>query len=150
LSGITIANRARSPRLDGRRLKPLVRRVLAGAGFERPLSLVLVDDREMRELNRRFLDHDEPTDVLAFPFDPEVDGIGGEVVVSVETAAREATARRLPFERELLLYVAHGVLHLTGLEDHTPEGRKEMDRAATVILDRLGEVPSIRADGSRA
>ena len=134
---VAIANRARSRRVDGRRLKPHVRRILGEAGLQGPLSLALVDDPEIREINRRFLDHDWSTDVIAFPYDLATDGIAGEVVVSVETAAREAGARGLPFRREVLLYVAHGILHLTGMEDHTREGRRRMDRAANRILDRL-------------
>jgi probable rRNA maturation factor len=138
MSGVTVTNRARSRRVDGRRLKPRVRESMARAGLAGPISLVLVDDREMRELNARFLDHDHATDVLAFPFEPEADGIEGEVVVSVETAEREAASRGLAFDRELLLYVTHGILHLTGMEDHTREGRRRMDRAANRILDALG------------
>jgi probable rRNA maturation factor len=134
---VAIANRARVRRIDGRRLKPFVGRILDEAGLEGPLSLALVDDDEIREVNRRFLHHDHATDVIAFPYEPETDGIAGEVVVSVETAAREAERRGLPLRRELLLYVAHGILHLTGMEDHTREGRRRMDRAANRILDRL-------------
>ena len=135
---VTISNRARSHRVDGRRLKPFVRRIVEEAEFPGTLSLVLVDDDEIHGLNRRFLERDHATDVLAFPFDQATDGLGGEVVVSVETAGREATARSLPFRRELLLYVAHGILHLTGMEDHTRAGRRRMDRAAGRILDRIG------------
>lgn len=138
MSAATITNRARSVRVDGRRLKPRIRNIMAAAGLQGALSVVLVDDAEMRELNRRFLDHDYPTDVLAFPFDEETDGLGGEVIVGVETAAREAKARELTFMEELLLYVTHGILHLTGMEDHTPAGRRAMQRAADRILAEVG------------
>ena len=138
MTRVTIANRARVRRLDGRRLKPTVRRIVAAAGFEGHLSLVLLDDPEMHDLNRRFLDHDWPTDVLAFPFEEATDGLGGEVIVSVETAMREARERDRPFLDELLLYVTHGILHLTGMEDHTRDGRRRMDRAAARILKQPG------------
>jgi probable rRNA maturation factor len=95
----------------------------------------------MRDLNRRFLGHDDATDVLAFPFDEETDGIGGEVVVSVETALREAEVRGRPFLDELLLYVAHGILHLTGMEDHTRAGRRAMQRAADRVLGAVDSGP---------
>ena len=137
MSAITITNRTRSRRVDGRRLKPRVRAIRDGAGFAGSLSVVFVDDGEMRDLNRRFLEHDHATDVLAFPFDEAMDGVGGEVVVSVETAEREADARGRPFLDELLLYVAHGILHLTGMEDHTPAGRRAMQRAADRVLGDL-------------
>ncbi len=138
MSDLTITNRARSRRLDGRRLKPQVRRVAAAAGLTGPLSLVLVDDREMHDLNRRFLDHDYTTDVLAFPYDEDVDGLCGEVVVCVETADREAAARERSFQSEFLLYVTHGILHLTGMEDHTRAGRQKMQKDADEILAQLG------------
>ncbi len=138
MSDLTITNRARSRRLDGRRLKPQVRRVAAAAGLTGPLSLVLVDDREMHDLNRRFLDHDYTTDVLAFPYDEDVDDLCGEVVVCVETAEREAAARERPFQSEFLLYVTHGILHLTGMEDHTRAGRQKMQKVADEILAQLG------------
>ena len=135
---MTITNRAYSRRLDGRRLKPRIRNIAAAAGLKGALSLVLVDDREMHDLNRRFLDHDDTTDVLAFPYDEETDGLCGEVVVCVETALREAAERERSFESEFLLYVAHGILHLTGMEDHTRSGRKKMQAAADAILEQPG------------
>lgn len=138
MSTVTITNRAHARRVDGRRLKPRVRDILAAAGFAGAFSLVLVDDPEMRDLNRRFLDHDYATDVLAFPFDEKTDGIGGEVVVSVETALREADDRERVFQDELLLYVTHGILHLTGMEDHTRSGRQAMQLAADRILEQQG------------
>jgi probable rRNA maturation factor len=138
MSRVTITNRARVERVDGRRLKPIVRLILSEAGFVGNLSLVLLDDPEMHDLNLRFLEHDYPTDVLAFPFDEAMDGLGGEVIVSGETALREAQARERPFMSELLLYISHGILHLTGMEDHTRAGRLRMDRAAARILKQLG------------
>ncbi len=138
MNTVTITNRAHSRRLDGRTLKPMIRNIAAAAGLDGTLSLVLVDDREMHDLNRRFLDHDYTTDVLAFPYDEETDGLCGEVVVCVETALREAAARERPFLSEFLLYVAHGILHLTGMEDHTRAGRTSMQKAADTILAQLG------------
>jgi len=122
-------------------LEAAVRRALEAIDLSAGLSLVLVDDAEIRGLNARFLDHDWATDVLAFPYDdapPDApDRIVGEVVVSVETAAREAAVRGLPLSRELLLYVVHGCLHLQGMEDATDEGRAAMAAAAERVL---GEV----------
>ena len=88
------------------------------------LSFAFVDDREMRKVNRKFLNHDYATDVLSFLLG---DGnLLGEVVISTEYAAAEAGRRRIPVREELLRYVAHGVLHLLGYDDVTPAKKKIM------------------------
>ena len=76
------------------------------------LSIALVDDRRIAELNEQYLDHQGPTDVLSFDLaDAGASGIEGQVVVSVETARREAGQRGHAAGAEGLLYCVHGVLH---------------------------------------
>lgn len=102
------------------------------------LSVSVVDDEAMAALHERYSGIAGPTDVLAFPLEDEVPGpeaLLGEVVVSADTAAREAEARGLPFARELLLYVAHGVLHLLGYDDHDEEERNRMHARQEELLD---------------
>ncbi len=89
------------------------------------VSFAFVADRRIRALNRRFLRHDFATDVLAFPL---AGPLLGEVVISTDTAAREAKSRGIPYEEELLRYVAHGTLHLLGYEDVDPRKRTRMWR----------------------
>jgi rRNA maturation RNase YbeY len=106
------------------------------------VAVALVGDAAIRELNERWLGHEGPTDSIAFSYgeDPAPDGIRGEVVVSAETALREAQARGLDPREELLLYVAHGVLHLLGWDDDTPARRRTMNARARAIVRRaLGE-----------
>ena len=95
---------------------------LPGTNITYRLSLVYVDDREIAKLNERYLQHQGPTDVLAFPLDPKE----GEVVVSGETALNEANARSIEAQGELLLYTIHGVLHLLGHDDKTREEAEQM------------------------
>ena len=78
-------------------------------------------------MNARFRGRNEPTDVLAFPYGNDADGIGGEIVVSAETAERVAAAVDETPERELLRYCVHGLLHLCGYRDGTPAERKRID-----------------------
>jgi probable rRNA maturation factor len=99
---------------------------MLGEGLKGDLSVVFVDDREICAMNRRFLRHKGPTDVISFPLNDRHDPLIGEVVVSAETARRESSARRLPVERELALYVAHGILHLCGYDDRTAGDAAEM------------------------
>ncbi len=91
-------------------------------------SLVLVDNAEILEINRRFLEHDYVTDVIAFPLDDDPDdrSCHGEVVVSAEKALEEARTRGEPPQRELYRYVVHGLLHLAGWDDLAPADRKAM------------------------
>lgn len=122
---------------------------------KRLVSLALVDDARIAELSGRFRGCREPTDVLSFPegeTDPETGRRHlGEIVVSAETAAREAAHRGVPVEQETLLYAVHGLLHLLGHEDESEAGRAAMIREQFAVLEALGlDVRRARAefDGS--
>ena len=83
------------------------------------LSVLLCDDRFMRDLNRRFRGIDAPTDVLSFEQDSTVGhgSVLGDVVISLDTARRQAQRRNLPEATELRELLLHGILHLLG-RDH--------------------------------
>jgi probable rRNA maturation factor len=119
------------------RVRRLARRLLGS----RSLSIAFVTDRAIRKLNRRFLGHDFATDVLSFPLggDP-----WGELVISAEFAAREARSRGIPLEEELLRYVAHGILHLLGYDDHDPREKARMWRRQERELRRVIRVRESR------
>ncbi len=113
----------------------LVERVLEGEGAEpgAVVELVIVSDRRIAELNKRFLGRLGPTDVLAFPSDPRGWPPGeprslGEVVVSAERAVEQAEERGIAVEQEIERLVAHGVLHLLGYDDSTAAQRRRMRR----------------------
>lgn len=126
---IHIANLQKKIRIPTSRLKTLVAKILKGekAG-DLTLSFAFVGNRRIRTLNRRFLQHDYATDVIAFALgEPgEAGGVHGEVVISAEFAGKEARTRGIPVQEELLRYAAHGVLHLLGYDDHTPAKKKMM------------------------
>jgi probable rRNA maturation factor len=90
------------------------------------LNVLLVSNRRMAELHRRFLHLPGPTDVITFQH--------GEIFVSVETARSQARHFRNSFEGELRLYVAHGLLHLHGLDDKTPADVAKMERAQEKLV----------------
>lgn len=102
------------------------------------LAIRVTDDPSIHELNRRHLDHDYATDVLSFGYRLEVPEVEGDVIVSADTAAREAA--RLPWstEDELLLYVVHGTLHACGMDDADPTDRGAMREAERQVLLALG------------
>jgi len=103
----------------------------------------LTNDAHIRELNRIYRGTDTPTDVLAFPLPAEEALEGepvpiGDVVISVETAERQAQERGHGVERETILLLVHGILHLLGYTDDTPSGRRKMNRKQRTLLAELG------------
>ncbi len=116
--------------------------ILAEADYKSAqISVAVVDDPTMHELNRRYLNHDYPTDVLSFTLADEDSHLEGQLIVSVDTAAKEAAEYDWTTENELLLYVVHGTLHLVGYDDATPELRGEMREAERRVLSRFGLTP---------
>ena len=90
------------------------------------MNVVLVSDRRIAEIHRRFMNAPDPTDVITFQH--------GEVFISTETAKHQALEFRTSFENELRLYLAHGLLHLAGFDDKTPGGAAEMKRVQERIV----------------
>ena len=111
----------------------------ASRALGRPVALafVLVDDVTIREVNARMLGHDWATDVITFPW-AEAPALEAELMLSVETARREAAERGHDPADELALYAVHGVLHLLGHDDHDPAARRRMRSAERRWLERLG------------
>ena len=105
------------------------------------INIALVGDKSMARLNRAYLNHDGPTDVLTYnlrePSD-DTDVIDGEIVVSVDTAMREALRRGHSVDAELALYAAHGVLHLLGYNDDKEESAAKMHAMEDEILESIG------------
>ena len=99
------------------------------------LSVVLVDDSEIREMNQRYLGRDRATNVISFPMQ-EGEGTGlnplllGDVVISVDTAFRDALEAGVSPESEIFFLLIHGILHLTGY-NHENVGEEETGRMET-------------------
>jgi len=111
------------------------------------ISIVFVSDETIARIHGDYMETPEPTDVITFPGDPEMD-FAGEIVVSVDHARRQASAHGQSFSRELALYLVHGWLHLAGLDDRRPEDRRAMRDAEAKIfrdLDAREAVPLFRS-----
>ena len=93
------------------------------------LSVVLVSDRRMAELHRRFLHEPGPTDVITFQH--------GEIFVSTETARRQARRFGTTAEHEMRLYLAHGLLHLHGFDDTDARSAAEMQRTQEKLVAKV-------------
>ena len=181
---IDITDRQTQLSVDVDQLRTAIKQVLADENItSAEISVALVDDAEIRRINRDFLRHDYPTDVISFVLN-EVDGLSrtvasrsgvhsqkaeisrqertlanapsahsasqdssrvpqrdvlrhleGELIVSAETAAREAAVHGWKPADELLLYIVHGTLHLCGYDDLTDAARPIMrDRERQLLL----------------
>ena len=106
----------------------------------------------MAQLHEQFMGVRGPTDVLTFPLEKDEAGnvVAGEVVVCVPEARRQARARGVAVERELLLYALHGMLHLCGYDDRTARAFRTMHRTEDRILTQLGVGPVFSPPRARA
>ena len=125
---ILIDSRQKLVKLDRAGLRRDVRTILALLGISgRELSLLIIDDEGIRTINRDYLRRDRPTNVIAFSltegdFGDVNPDVLGDVVVSAQTAAREARKAGLPIEDALLYLIIHGILHLAGYDHEGPKG----------------------------
>lgn len=122
-----LRNLQRRIRIDSRALKVFANSVACDLLPDSPpVTLVLVGDARMRVMNREFRGMDKPTDVLSFSWDDACaaheEPYLGDIVVSVETARRQAKRRRSTLDNELRILVLHGFLHLMGYDHETDEG----------------------------
>jgi rRNA maturation RNase YbeY len=112
-------------RLPFAKMKRVVERVLKGEKVRNAqVSIVMVSDASIHAMNRQYLQHDYPTDIITFPLEEE--SIDGELYISVETAQRQAVEYGVSLTNELLRLAAHGTLHLVGYDDTSDEQRAAM------------------------
>ena len=128
-------------------LRNVARKILSASGCpEARLSILLTDDAGIRELNRSWLGKDRVTNVISFAMQ-EGEGAGvqadllGDVVISVETAAREAGEAQFPVEHELYFLLLHGILHLLGY-DHERGSVADARRMATRERELFAQIRS--------
>lgn len=109
---------------DAYELERAVRHTLRAQGVrEAEISVTLLDDAGIRDLNRKYLSHDRPTDVIAFALGPGP-GILGDVYLGVEEARRQSAEARVPLDEELMRLAVHGTLHVLGHEHPSGPGRE--------------------------
>jgi len=114
---------------------------LEGRSLDCEVSVILVDNSYIQDLNLTYRGLDAPTDVLSFNLqddvtDFEADSILGDVVVSLEKAAEQAAAYRHSLKREVAFLTLHGILHLLGYDHETPEEEREMNEKAELVLKK--------------
>lgn len=134
-----------------------IRRAAAAALVHRgfavgEVGIRITNDEKIRIINRVHLGHDYETDVISFGYTAEAPRIEGELAVSLDTARRTAEALAWSIEHELLLYVVHGTLHLTGMDDQDPQSRRMMRDAEVAVMRTLGidMVDSVGPDAAQS
>jgi probable rRNA maturation factor len=124
--------------VDRKRLRETAQRVLEGEGIrDAEISLAFVDNPTIHQLNKRYLNHDEPTDVLSFPLS-EGKRLAGELVIGAEVARAQADGAGHDVQAELGLYVIHGLLHLCGYDDAEPKDAAKMRERERHYLKEMG------------
>ena len=136
---VFVENRTTTYRLDRRGVMRIIAGVLKAAKVGRVagLGFVFLDDRSIRRLNRRYMKHDRPTDVLCFRLDEggrSSRGILGEIYISIDRAAVQSKRFGASPGEELVRYIIHGVLHLVGYDDRTRRERVRMSHKEDWIL----------------
>lgn len=115
-------------RLPKKKLRDTVLKVLQGEGVTGAvINIIVVDDKQIHRMNNEFLHHDYTTDVLSFSLG-EKGEVEGEVYISVDTAQVQAAEYGVSLTNELQRLTAHGVLHILGYDDETPEQREIMKK----------------------
>jgi probable rRNA maturation factor len=138
-------NAVRNSGVDARRLKSVAKKLLREVDeADSALSLSLVDDPRIQELNREHRGKDKPTDVLSFPLFPSA-GSGqaperllGDVVISIDTARRQAAEYDAPLQNELYRLLIHGILHVLGHDHEEPAERAAMEAEERRLAAAIG------------
>jgi probable rRNA maturation factor len=151
-----------SARMRSRTVRAMADRMLRSLSIETAeLSVLLTDDSAIRSLNRDFRRQDSSTDVLAFPLEEAEPGhrsttetrVLGDVVISLDTAQRQAGELGHSLQHELMWLLAHGLLHLLGYDHETAADRRRMDEMTKRLVEAAtgGAAPTSLPDiGQRA
>lgn len=160
---VFVADEQSAHPVDSARWQLLAEQVLEAERIrgEAELSLLFVDEATMAELNKRFMDAEGPTDVLAFPLEDDLVGAGrwpdngptgpannrveldeaplllGDVVICPAVAAKNAAEHAATYDDELALLVVHGILHVLGMDHADPEEEAAMQAKEQDLLGRF-------------
>ncbi|MDE2481344.1 MAG: rRNA maturation RNase YbeY [bacterium] len=142
MSEIHYRNEVRGSGVDARALKKTLRELLAAVGEpDAAISVTLVNDAAIREINRDHRGKDRPTDVLSFPLEPEPfaqERLLGDIVISLDTARRQAADYDAPLQRELYRLSIHGLLHILGHDHEEPGERAVMEAQERRLAAAIG------------
>lgn len=126
--------------IDKNKIKKIIKGILKAEKKDAELSIVFIDNKTIKQINRAFLGHNYATDVLSFTYDEPSfkNNVKGEIVVSVEMASKLSRRYGYEVEGEIVLYLVHGLLHLLGYDDKRKKDAKKMHQRAGELLLSLG------------
>jgi probable rRNA maturation factor len=134
---VQVVNAHGSRRIPRRLLAEAVRSALLAERMRHAvISVIGVDNRRCRRLNRTFLGHDYVTDVISFPLE-DAPRLEGEIYINLDRARVQAGEYRVSTRHELARLAIHGTLHLTGYDDRTRAAAESMHAREDVVLARL-------------
>ncbi|WP_372683035.1 rRNA maturation RNase YbeY [Desulfosarcina sp.] len=143
---VLIENRQNRRRMKKQEIHTTARRILNALGYpEAQLSILIVDDPQMAEFNLTYLNHVGPTNVIAFPmqegpFSDISPDLLGDVVISADTAYREAVEAGMEMTERFNQLLIHGILHLTGYDHiHSEEAAAVMEQKSNELMERIRE-----------
>lgn len=130
--------------INGKILREVINQMLGRIEkqFEK-IEISFVTDRDLLELNKKYLNHDSFTDILTFPYDSG-NSLVTEILISYERAYENSLKYRCTFEEEILRLIAHGILHSIGLKDKTKSQKLKMRKAENDLLNSISEVKFIK------
>jgi probable rRNA maturation factor len=143
---IEIQNTAPRHKVSEAKLKRAAAGILKALGWKKAeISVMLVTDRQIRLINKRHLGHDWTTDVISFSqlegkplkASPKTIPFLGDLVISLDTTARQAKEYGNDFFYELCFYLCHGILHLMGQDDATRKQAEAMERKQKAVLKKI-------------
>lgn len=127
------------PEMDIRKISKWIEEVAASHSRRvGNLNYLFVNDEEILEANRQFVNHDYYTDIITFDYS-HGDRISGDIMISLDTVASNAEKFGVTYFRELLRVIIHGVLHLVGINDKGPGEREIMEAAENAALSLYDE-----------
>lgn len=138
---IRILNLHKAYKLNERLVEKIVTRVLKFCKKQKALELefVFLDNKGIRELNKKYKRSNRPTDVLSFGMKRDEFGLPfyGEIIISLDRALENSKIFGTEFNREVTLYIIHGILHLFGYDDETVSEKRRMSERQLQILESI-------------
>jgi probable rRNA maturation factor len=152
---IVISNRQRTKKINLRLVKQIAQALLVELKIKNAeLGISLVGAEEMAAMNWKFLRHEGATDVITFDYGEKRKAesgkrklLHGELFICVDEAVSQAKNFNANWQSEIVRYIVHGVLHLLGHDDLTPELRRKMKRAENLVLRKLSKKFSLAQIG---
>jgi len=136
MTTVNISSSQKALRVPRKKITALVAFVAAAESADiDEVDIAVVTARRVAALNRRYLQHRGATDVLSFDLSQPGGAVAVQLIVCGELAVREARARRLGPQRELMLYIVHGLLHVLGYDDTTVSAANKIHTRQEELLD---------------